>query len=175
MLPKTYAWLGSEPGPMMLVEALRHHGVRERAGSASNPAILAWAAELGLAEAYRADATPWCGLFLGLVAHRTGKPQPAAPLWALSWAAWEEPAPVPMLGDVLVFRRPGGGHVGLYAGEDGEAYHVLGGNQGDRVSIARLAKARLAAARHPRWRGTMPATRRRVVLSAAGALSRNER
>ncbi|HEY8566169.1 MAG TPA: TIGR02594 family protein [Beijerinckiaceae bacterium] len=175
MLPEPYAWLSAEPGPMMLVEALRHHGTAERAGPASNPAILAWAAETGLANVYRADATPWCGLFMALLAHRTGKPVPNEPLWALSWAAWEEGAAAPMLGGVLVFRRPGGGHVGLCVGEDAAAYHVLGGNQGDRVSIARLAKARLVAARHPRWRGTMPLNRRRVRLSAAGALSRNER
>jgi cell wall-associated NlpC family hydrolase len=39
-----------------------------------------------------------------------------------------------MLGDVLVFRRGGGGHVALYVGEDEEAFHVLGGNQADRCA-----------------------------------------
>jgi hypothetical protein len=41
---------------------------------------------------------------------------------------------------VLVFERPGGGHVGYYFGEDATAYHVLGGNQGDAVTIARIAR-----------------------------------
>ena len=36
-----------------------------------------------------------------------------------------------MLGDILTFKRNGGGHVGLYVGEDKDCYHVLGGNQGN--------------------------------------------
>jgi hypothetical protein len=43
-----------------------------------------------------------------------------------------------------VFTRSGGGHVGLYVGEDATHYHVLGGNQANLVSIMRLAKGRLA-------------------------------
>jgi hypothetical protein len=48
-------------------------------------------------------------------------------------------APAAALGDVLAFVRNGGGHVGLYVDEDASAYHVLGGNQSDRVSITRVA------------------------------------
>ncbi len=69
-------------------------------------------------------------------------------------------APVsPTLGAILVFwrgKRTGWlGHVGFYTGEDTSAYHVLGGNQGDKVSITRIAKERLLEAR---WPATPPAT-----------------
>ncbi|RZL83684.1 MAG: hypothetical protein EOP66_03605 [Sphingomonas sp.] len=76
----------------------------------------------------------------------------ASPMLAVrakSWATWgvnlraERLAP----GAVLVFERPGGGHVGFYVGEDATAYHVLGGNQGDRVTVARIEKERCIARR----------------------------
>ena len=51
---------------------------------------------------------------------------------------------------MLVFERDGGGHVGFYVGEDGTHYHVLGGNQDDAVSIAKIAKSRLVASRWPK-------------------------
>ncbi|MEG8021785.1 hypothetical protein [Sphingomonas aerolata] len=69
-----------------------------------------------------------------------------------SWASWgsrlrpERLAP----GAVLVFDRPGGGHVGFYVGEDATAYHVLGGNQSNAVTVTRIAKGRLTASRWPK-------------------------
>ncbi len=178
MLPPAYAWLDEiNPLPRMVAEGLRLFGTAEAAGAADNPAIIGWAAEVGeaVACAYRADAVPWCGLFMAVVAARAGKSVPAQPLWALNWRSFGVAADVPALGDVLVFRRPGGGgHVGLYVGEDERAYHVLGGNQGNRVCISRIAKGRLAAARRPAYR-VAPACVVPVWLAALGALSTNER
>jgi uncharacterized protein (TIGR02594 family) len=77
------------------------------------------------------------------------------------------------LGDVLVFKRKGGGHVGLYVGHDVSAFHFLGGNQSDRVKIARLSKQRLVAVRRPAYR-TPPANVRPIALAASGSLSVNE-
>lgn len=56
---------------------------------------------------------------------------------------------------MLVFDRAGGGHVGFYVGEDLTSYHVLGGNQGDRVSIMRLEKSRCVARRWPTGRAVV--------------------
>ena len=42
-LPKQYAWLETEPGPRILVEALKTYGTIEKPGEGSNPSILAWA------------------------------------------------------------------------------------------------------------------------------------
>ncbi|MBB3359188.1 MULTISPECIES: TIGR02594 family protein [unclassified Novosphingobium] len=176
VLPPAYRWLATlKPLPRMLREGLALIDTAEQAGPASNPVILAWAAEIGgdVARAYRADSTAWCGLFMALVAQRAGKPLPANPLWALNWARFGGAAAQPMLGDVLVFQRSGGGHVGLCVAQDEAAYHVLGGNQGDRVSIARIARHRLYAARRPDYR-IMPTTVRAYGVAECGTLSTNE-
>lgn len=175
MLPSRYGWLARESGPKMIVEALKLFGTMEKPGSANNPIIVAWAKEVGgeVADVYKADSIPWCGLFMAVVAKRAGKELPRHPLWALSWSAFGAKTGAPALGDVLVFSRNGGGHVGLYVGEDASAFHVLGGNQSDRVCITRIAKARLYAARRPLYR-VQPANVRPIHLEAAGALSLNE-
>jgi hypothetical protein len=69
---------------------------------------------------------------------------------------------------VLVFVRNGGGHVSLYGGEDGSAFHVLGGNRSDRVCVVRVAKGRIYAARRPLYR-VQPANSRPIHLKATGA------
>ena len=175
MLPSRYAWLAREPGPKMIVEALKLFGTMEKPGAANNPTIVAWAQEVGgeVADVYKADSIPWCGLFMAVVAKRAGKEPPKHPLWALSWSAFGARSSAPALGDVLVFTRSGGGHVGLYVGEDASAFHVLGGNQSDRVCITRIAKARLYVARRPLYR-VQPANVRPIHLEATGALSLNE-
>jgi uncharacterized protein (TIGR02594 family) len=123
---------------------------------------------------YNADSVPWCGVFVAECLAEAGIASPAFAVRAKSWAGWganlraERLAP----GAVLVFERPGGGHVGFYVGEDAVAYHVLGGNQGDRVSVARLAKERCIARRWPEGRPVIG----KPVLVDGGAVpvSRNE-
>lgn len=173
-LPVQYAWLSKEPGPKMLLEALKLFGTVEGPGTKDNPTILAWAAEIGLAKTYSHDSIPWCGLFIGLVAKRAGKTPVDSPLWALSWADWGKPAAGgPMLGDILTFKRNGGGHVALYVGEDPNAFHCLGGNQSDKVCITRIARSRFYAARRPIY-NVQPDNVRKVVLASNGKLSTNE-
>lgn len=173
-LPKAYAWLDREPGPNMLLQALMLYGTVETPGKASNAKIMSWARELGgdVAKVYRDDSIPWCGLFLAIVAKRANKSLPASPLWARAWATWGKPSPEAALGDVLVFVRNGGGHVGLYVGEDADAYHCLGGNQSDAVNIKRIAKSRCIAVR--RDYRSVPKNVRPIHLAASGSLSTNE-
>lgn len=174
-LPPAYSWLLEVPGlPRLLQESIRLYGIEEGIGpAADNPLILAWAREVGVADVYRHDDVPWCGLFAALVAKRAGKSVVKSPLWALSWRRWELASPRPALGDMLVFTRPGGGHVGPYVGEDEECFHVLGGNTRNAVSIARLHRSRLVAARRPAYR-VAPAGVISVRLAPAGAVSTNE-
>jgi len=77
----------------------------------------------------------------------------------------------PMLGDVLVFPRGAGGHVALYVGEDARHFHILGGNQGNEVSIILKAKTPLIDCRRATWRSAQPANVRPVMLSADGTPS----
>lgn len=174
-LPPAYAWLSKEPGPRVLVEALALFGTKETPGAASNPAILGWARETGVAGAYVNDGIAWCGLMTAVVVKRAGFEPVKAPLRARNWAAFGTKADKPSLGDILVFERSGGGgHVGIYVGESATTFFVLGGNQGDQVSIAPIAKSRLLAARRCPWKLAQPGTVRPVRLAAGGTLSTNE-
>lgn len=177
-LPAAYRWLldiaaTEGPLPRMIDEALKLVGTIETPGVGNNPTILAWAKETGLGRVYTTDSIPWCGLFMAVVALRSAKPVPSSPLWALSWSKFGVDAGQPRLGDVLTFVREGGGHVALYIGEDATAYHVLGGNQSDKVGFTRIAKARLYRARRPAYRN-MPATAVPHILAANGVISTNE-
>lgn len=173
-LPQQYRWLQTIGQlPRMVQEAISLFGTIETPGAGNNPTILAWAKETGLDKVYTADAVPWCGLFMAVVAYRAGKFPPTSPLWALSWSKFGVEAGQPRLGDVLTFTRKGGGHVGLYIGEDKTAYHVLGGNQSDAVSFARIDKIRLYRVRRPAYK-LRPETVRPFMLAAAGGLSENE-
>lgn len=179
MIPSKYAWLNEISGPKIVLEALKLYGTLEVPGSASNPEILKWAKEVGytkLAFQYVSDEVPWCGLFLAICATRAGFEPPGAPLRALSWSSFGTPKKPTeaALGDILTFTRKGGGHVGLYVGEDPKAFHVLGGNQGDSVSIARIAKERLYAVSRCSWKKSQPKEVKKVFLNAEGRISENE-
>lgn len=159
--------------PPWMTIARANLGVREAPGPANSPTIMAWAKRLGakvLGILYTDDsATPWCGLFCAEVMTEAGFKPPPIAVRAKSWASWGDSGPAGE-GAVLVFQRPGGGHVGLYAGETPAAYKVLGGNQGDAVSYAWIAKARCIAVRWPP--GAVPAAP--VLVATGGPISRNE-
>ena len=57
----------------------------------------------------------------------------------------------PPLGCVAVFGRDGGGHIGFVdsVNRDG-SFNILGGNQGDTVSLRRFDRKRLIALRWPK-------------------------
>jgi len=169
-----YEWLKKESAPKLLVEAVKHIGVKEIVGSKHNPTILEWAGAIGLKTIYTNDEIPWCGLFVAYCAHAAGLQVVERPLWALNWAKYGNKVDEPMLGDVLTFKRNGGGHVGIYVGEDVSYYHVLGGNQNNSVSVSRIAKSRLHQARRTAWKIAQPANVRKVFLEAKGAITTNE-
>lgn len=166
--------------PKTIREASRLIGTKEKPGNENNPVILKWTDEvergLGVALGYRADSIPWCGLFAALVCVRAGwsDQTPKQPLWARNWQAFGVEAEHAAFGDVLVFSRGSAGHVGFYVGEGPGVFFVLGGNQGDAVSIVAIEKKRLIAARRPRWRIAAPSSRKRIWLGAAGIVSRDE-
>ena len=170
----TYEWLNKETGPKVLIEALKLIGTTEVTGEADNPIILQWAKDIGVASYYIDDSIPWCGLFVAVVVKRAGKMIVKNPLRAKSWVEFGTEQTIAMLGDVLVFSRDGGGHVGFYIGEDADCYHVLGGNQGDMVKIARIKKDRCIAIRRSTWSIKQPDNVRVIQLSATGTVSQNE-
>lgn len=167
---KEYEWLLKEPGPKVLLEALKLHGTYEVPGEGDNPEILAWAKELGLKQ-YTHDSIAWCGLFAAIIAKRAGKPVVKDPLWAANWLNFGKPCD-PELGAFAIFRRDGGNHVAVYVGEDDSYYHVIGGNQKDSVCIVRIHKDRCRGFRA--LYNVKPANVRKVILSSTGEVSTNE-
>lgn len=164
-----------------LEEGRRWLGLAETVGRGSNPVILRWGQ--AVASWFTDDDIPWCGAFAHgvLAASLPEEPLPANALWARGWLRFGRACP-PRPGAVLVFSRGrSSGHVGFHVGEDAQAFHVLGGNQSNRVSVTRIARSRLLGARWPRSAPMAEASRpgREVFGSAAataadGALSTDE-
>ena len=159
-------------------EAMKLIGVKEFQGESNNPIIIQWANELGhtIKEYYRKDSIAWCGLFIGICAKRSGYIPPSGfdTLRARSWVKWGDPIKgEPVLWDILIFERQGGGHVGIYVGEDKVCYHVLGGNQGDEVSIVRIPKERFLMARKEPM-NSFPKAKVKIIRDAKSKPSENE-
>ena len=106
------------------------------------------------------DETAWCSAFINFVAWTLRLPRSKSAM-ARSWLKVGTPIDlkdaIPAF-DVVVFWRgkpdAATGHVGLYAGVEGETLAgdprdvlVLGGNQGDAVSIAHYPAERLLGVR----------------------------
>jgi len=139
--------------PAWLRHARSLLGTREIVGRTHNNALIAFlnTARKWNGVIWKNDEMPWCGGFVAACLVAVGVEPVKIAARAKSWAAWgsrlrpERLAP----GAVLVFDRAGGGHVGFYVGEDESAFHVLGGNQGNAVTVTRIAKSRLTASRWP--------------------------
>jgi len=178
MIPVEYAWLDTVGTlPLMVQHALQLLGTTEKPGKASNPTIMSWAEEVGdtkLGYKYTGDDVPWCGLFMAVIAQRAGKKLPVGPLYALNWSSFGKASSKPSLGDVLTFKREGGGHVALYIAEDATAYHVLGGNQSDKVCFTRIEKKRLYKARQVPFTTGLPRSYKPYFMAANGSLSTSE-
>jgi len=113
---------------------------------------------------------PWCGDFVETCIRVALPDEPllgalgSNPYWARNWLMFgQEVQPIP--GAVLVFERGSGGHVGFAIGQDDTHFHVLGGNQSDAVTVARIAKSRLLGAR---WPLTYPPRLQRLLTMKPG-------
>jgi uncharacterized protein (TIGR02594 family) len=152
-------------------------GIREIPGSKHSATIMGWIKKLGpriLGITVKDDETPWCGTFCAHVMQHVGIESPPIAVRASSWGKWGRKLVAPRPGCILVFTRQGGGHVGFYEGEDDTHFHVLGGNQGNAVSVTRIARSRLS---EMRWPNEIPLPTAKVVrLKPNGApITVNER
>lgn len=184
-LPAQYQWLHKVKGlPKTIAECVKLHGTQEVVGKGSNATIIGWRDELNgattdgkpIVKGFSDDDIAWCGLFAALITYRRMRRISEVvkdPLWARHWLKYGIKASTAMLGDCLVFERGNGGHVGFYVGEDKTTYHLFGGNQGNRVSIIRMAKSRLLGIRRPPYL-VVPAGVKPYHLAATGAISTNE-
>ena len=136
--------------PPWLSAAWAELGVHEIPGSASEPEILRYFREAGDTSVASED-TPWCAAFAGAMLRRSGYPGTGS-LLARSYLGWGTALDSPRLGAVTVLSRgqdPTLGHVGFYVGETADKLFLLGGNQGQAVTVAACDRARLLAFRWP--------------------------
>lgn len=126
--------------PLEVALAELTRGVAEVPGPANNPRIGEYLLLVGEAPD---DATPWCSAFVNWC-HRQAGLQGTGKANARSWLHWGTPTGAPTLGDVVVFWRGSRvsweGHVAFYLGESGGTVIVVGGNQGNRVSVTAYSK-----------------------------------
>ena len=138
--------------------AQRFVGIKEVSGKASNRQILAM---LTLDDEWPDDdSVPWCSAFTNYIAWLLRLPRSKS-LRARSWLNIGEVIPLEAAEpgfDVVIFKRGTGkqpgpdvvdapGHVGFFAGIDGAKVLVLGGNQGDTVSVSPYLKKNVLGVR----------------------------
>ncbi len=157
------------PDPLWLIEARRRMGLHE---VRDKSVLWAWLKSDGR-QLGDPSKLPWCGDFVDTAIARTlpDEPMLANPYWAQNWANFGVRLERAAVGAILVFKRPGGGHVGFCVGEDATHYSVLGGNQSNAVTIARIEKSRCIAVR---WPATAPLPTDFRLAKASGAVSKNE-
>jgi len=139
--------------------AARFLGLKEAPGAVHNPAIVAM---LDLCEpGPHGDEVPWCSAFVSYCCWLLGVSRSQS-LRARSWLTVGAPIGLAEARpgyDVVVLARGDNapradviaapGHVGFFAGWDRQkqTVRVLGGNQGDKVSIAEFPSARVLGVR----------------------------
>jgi uncharacterized protein (TIGR02594 family) len=134
-------WLGAATAEL---------GQHELQGDADAPRILSYYRQIGHAEV-RHDEVSWCAAFVGAMLEATGV-RSTRSLMARSYLDWGTPLARGRPGAIAIFRRsgaPGSGHVAFWLAETGDRIRVLGGNQGDAVSVITMAKADLLGLRWP--------------------------
>lgn len=97
----------------------------------------------------QSDEVPWCAAFVGACLERAGIRSSRFES-AKSYLEWGVRLAGPAHGCIVVFSREGGGHVGFVVGQDESGrLLVLGGNQGDQVSVKAFPQDRVTGYRWP--------------------------
>jgi len=139
---KKYKWLK---------RAFRFIGEKEIRGQKHNQKILDMWIDIGLT--FKTDETPWCAAFVGSVLE-ISKMKSTGSGMARSYETWGQELAVPAIGCIVVFwrgkKKGKSGHVGFVVGKDTKGrLMVLGGNQGDMVSIRPFNVNRVLSYRWP--------------------------
>ncbi|GGB16141.1 TIGR02594 family protein [Agarivorans gilvus] len=81
----------------------------------------------------------WCASFVAWVMKKHGYTPVKNAFRAKSWENFGKTISTPVQGAIAIKSRKGGGHVGFVVGQSatGQYLFILGGNQGDKVSIAK--------------------------------------
>ena len=135
----------------LLQVAINEFGIKEIKGPKHNKRIVQYAKDSNFTW-INDDETAWCSTFMNWVALQAGlnnSKSAAARSWLQIGIEVSDPEP----GDVIVLWRgsikSNKGHVGIYLGhsKSGDRVYVLGGNQGDAVSITGYPTTRILSFR----------------------------
>lgn len=136
--------------------AERYIGIKEVPGTKDNPAILAMLRLDG--EWPQDEDVPWCSAFVNWICWGLRLPRSKS-LSARSWLGVGQavsPADAKVGWDIVILNRAGGpadpnvqgpGHVGFFSGIDDANIAVLGGNQGNTVSVQLFPRTRILGIR----------------------------
>ena len=141
--------------PRWLELAEAELGTKEVVGKADNPRIMAYYADAGHPEIAH-DEVAWCAAFTNAMLARAGL-RGTNSLAARSFERYGTKLAAPEVGCIAVFprgKKSWEGHVGIVAEVVGSSVVLLGGNQGNAVSLARYPIAKAVAWR---WPPQMPA------------------
>lgn len=139
----------AEEAPWLEI-AWRELGVTERAGAGSDPRVVGYYRDAGRGD-IDDDGVPWCAAFVGACLTRA-RHETTGSLLARSYATAGARLEAPRLGAIAVLTRgadPAAGHVGFVVGWSAHSLCLLGGNQGDAVTIDVFDRSRLIALRWP--------------------------
>jgi len=135
--------------PAWLVEAKKYIGLKEITGVKHEPLIIQWWKKIKRG-GIKTDEVPWCAAFVGAMLENVGIVSSRYES-AKSYLAWGSRLARPAHGCIVVFERTGGGHVGfLYGYDESGRLLILGGNQGNKVSIAPFTKDRVVGYMWPK-------------------------
>ena len=159
-----------------IAEARKNIGLKEIVGPKHNSTIIKWLTKLKAW--WRDDETPWCGVFVAHCLEEAGRPIPQHWYRASAYATYGTKLSKAAYGSIAVLTRTGGGHVAFVVGKDAKGnYLLLGGNQGNQVSISAFAPARISAFVWPDKSigiPSMPTAERYVLASGRAAQSTSE-
>ena len=138
--------------PKWLEIARGELGQKELPGGADNPRIVEYLKATTLPTNMQHDETAWCASFVCWCLEQAGV-RSTRKANARSYLDWGRPVSFPSPGCVAVFVRganPAQGHVGFVVGvEPNGDILLLGGNQGNQVSIKRQDRGHLLSLRMP--------------------------
>lgn len=163
--------------PIWLQNARHYLGLKEVPGKKHHYKILDWWRLTHLA--FKDDETPWCAGFVGGTLEEVGIRSSRSGA-ARSYTKWGVKLSQPAVGAIVVFwrgsRKGYQGHVGYVVGQDRYGHlMVLGGNQGDAVSIKPFTYSRVLGYRWPSGESLPTAMNYKLpVLTSDGKASTNE-
>lgn len=135
-----------------IAEARAHIGLKEIVGPKHNNTILGWLKSLSAW--WSDDETPWCGVFVANCLRKAGRDLPRHWYRAKDYLTYGTTLDNPAYGSIAVLTREGGGHVAFVVGKDKQGnILLLGGNQGNMVSIAKYHPDRIISYRWPSLKG----------------------